>query len=150
VEDLDALVAGIGCVDITLRIDHNRIHRSEHSVCGSFRTPRLDEYALAVEFCDARIAHSIGDKNITRGIPGNVGAAVEYITLSAGAVTGCGSRGNGYRLRLSAEQHEHASGRIKLHHITGHLVDDPDVVLRIDTNLLRKHESINSLADLAN
>src|ERR1044071_2712918 len=72
-------VSCVGRVDVTLGVNHNRIHRPEHSVCGSFRAPRLDEYALVVEFCDARIAHSIGDKNIARRIPGDIGRPVEDI-----------------------------------------------------------------------
>ncbi len=40
--------------------------------------------------------------------------------------------------------------RVELHHVAGHLIDDPDVVLRIDADLLGEHEAVACLSDLAN
>ena len=40
--------------------------------------------------------------------------------------------------------------RIELHHHARHLIDDPDVVLRINAHLLRNEETIRILADLTN
>src|SRR4029077_18016963 len=53
------------------------------------------------------------------------------------------------RLRLSSEKECEASLRIELHHHRGILVDDPEVVLRIDADLRGKQESVHALADLA-
>ena len=47
-----------------------------------FRAPGLDEHALAVEFGDARIAHSIGHENISGCIPRDIGGPVEHIALT--------------------------------------------------------------------
>ena len=38
---------------------------------------------------------------------------------------------------LRLEHHLHAAVRIELDHLRRHLIDDPDVVLRIDAHLLR-------------
>jgi hypothetical protein len=38
---------------------------------------------------------------------------------------------------------------IELDHHAGHLIHDPDIVLRIDADLLRNHEPVRVLADLA-
>ena len=53
------------------------------------------------------------------------------------------------RFRLPSEEKRDAALRIELHHHRGHLVDDPDVVLRIDANLRGEQEPVDSLADLA-
>ena len=58
-------------------------------------------------------------------------------------------RRHAHRFRLAAENHLHAPVRIELDHLRRHLIDDPDVVLRIDAHLLRLQETVRALADLA-
>src|SRR4029079_12335616 len=53
------------------------------------------------------------------------------------------------RLRLAPEEKRDAALRIEFHHHRRHLVDDPDVVLRIDANLRGKEKPVVSLADFA-
>ena len=57
--------------------------------------------------------------------------------------------GHPHRFRLAAQNHLHAPVRIELDHLRGHLIDDPDVVLRIDAHLLRLQHAVSALADLA-
>src|ERR1019366_926707 len=59
------------------------------------------------------------------------------------------SRRNPLRLGLTAQQQLYAPGRIEFNHHARHLIHHPDVVLRIDPHLLRHHEAVRILADLA-
>ena len=54
-----------------------------------------------------------------------------------------------HRLGLAAEDHLDPPVRVELDHLRRHLIDDPDVVLRIDAHLLRLQEPVDALADLA-
>src|SRR5262249_53505114 len=83
VEHLDALVASISSVDIALRLDGHRRDIGEHAGIAAARSPRLDEYALAVELRHARVAHAVGDEDIASGIPGDVSRTVEHVALRA-------------------------------------------------------------------
>ena len=58
-------------------------------------------------------------------------------------------RRNAERFRLAAQNHLRPPIRIELHHLGRHLVDDPEVVLRIDAHLLRLQQPVRILADLA-
>ncbi len=69
VENLNSLVAAVGRIHVPFRVDGNRRHGTEHAGSGAFRAPRLDEHALAVEFCDARVAHPVGHKDVAGGSP---------------------------------------------------------------------------------
>jgi hypothetical protein len=52
--------------------------------------------------------------------------------------------------RFPAEQQLHLPVRVELHDHAGHLIDHPNVVLRIDSHLLSHQESVRILSDLAN
>src|SRR4029453_19143081 len=54
-----------------------------------------------------------------------------------------------HRFRLAAQKYLPAPVRIELDHLRGHLIDDPDVVLRIDPHLLRLQHAVRALPDLA-
>ena len=53
VEHLDPLVAGVGDVDVALRVDRDRLHAVELPWPGAGRSPVLDEAAVLVELRDA-------------------------------------------------------------------------------------------------
>ena len=53
------------------------------------------------------------------------------------------------RLRPSAEHHHDASLGVELDDHVRPLVDDPDVVLRVDAHGVRELEAVQALADLA-
>ncbi len=57
-------------------------------------------------------------------------------------------RRHAHRFRLAAENHLHAPVGIELDHLRRRLIDDPDVVLRIDAHLLRLQQTVGALADL--
>src|SRR5262249_56714604 len=59
------------------------------------------------------------------------------------------SRRDALRLRFASQQERDVPVRIKLHDHARHLIDHPDVVLRIDAQLLRFLERIGILADFA-
>src|SRR5262245_45876610 len=54
-----------------------------------------------------------------------------------------------FRLRLAAEQHHEAPFCIEFHDGVRHLLNHPDVVLRIDLDLLGKQHCVGGLANLA-
>src|SRR5258708_22595265 len=94
---------------------------------------------------------------------GGWGGEVEEIgrVAGGGALTGRRRRNGGAAGALSArrdrdvlsfasQQEGNAAFGVELHHHVRHLIDDPDVVLRIDTHLLGEQESIDILSDLAN
>jgi hypothetical protein len=58
--------------------------------------------------------------------------------------------GHAFGFRFPAEQQLHLPVRIELDHHARQSIDDPDVVLRVDTDLLRHLKSVRILADLAN
>src|SRR5262249_29477886 len=129
----------------------------------SSRPPRFDEHAFVVELRDARIANAVSYENISSGIPSDIGGPVEDVLLRAlawqsaaaasAATFGAASttrRGHGNRFGLAAEHHHDATGRIKLVHRIRHLIDNPDVVLRIDADLLGKQHAVAVLSHLSN
>src|SRR5205085_4809868 len=92
--------------------------------------------------------------------PRDVGRASELIAGRARARAATpplrgGSRRRGRaadrdRFRFSAEDQENAAIRRELDHLAGGFVNDPDVVLRIDTHRMGDEQSIRAAADLAN
>ena len=79
-------------------------------------------------------------------------AAAGGAVCTTGTPVGSGverQRRHAHRFRLAAENHLHAPVRIELDHLRRHLIDDPDVVLRIDAHLLRLQQAVRALADLA-
>src|SRR5262249_14787921 len=122
VEDLDALVAEVGHVDVALGIDAHRHRHVELAGFGAARAPALYESPALVEFDDARVGVGIGNEHVALGIPCDVGGPIEAVTgntLSGSAASspasaaaafatttplaagGCGRRID--RLRLTAE-----------------------------------------------
>src|SRR5260370_5546295 len=86
VEHLDALVAGVGNVDIALGIDRDRAGGgAELAGFGALRAPRFDEHAVLVELRHALIADAVGHVDVSGGIEGDVGRAIKEIGRVAGA-----------------------------------------------------------------
>ena len=98
-------------------------------------------------------------------VPGDVARTGELIAGAAGASrraaaaacpaprrrapapAGVGTRTD--RLGLAAEDHQHAPVGTELDDLARALVDDPDVVLRVDAHAVRDQEAVDALADLA-
>src|SRR3954463_6900510 len=179
VEDLDALVAAIGRIDVALGIDGDAVDAGELAGRVASLAPRLDEHAVLRELGDARVAAAVGDEDVALRVPGDVGRAIEEVlrrtrarsaaaasagltpapaaasfssaaalTAAAGARS-AGTAGILNRLRFASEQEHDAALRIELNHHRRVLVDDPEVVLRIDADLRGEEESVDALADLA-
>src|SRR5262249_29471806 len=157
----------VGHVHIALSIDSNRADSAELSGPISSGTPRFDEHTLTVEFGDSGIAHSISYKNVTARVPRDISGPVKDVALSAcsrkasaaGATAPAATRActavatrsrnrNGFW--FPAQQQLRMSRRIELLNEVRHLIDDPDVVLWIDTDLLREDERITICSNLAN
>src|SRR4030095_2212727 len=78
VEHLDAFVAGVGHVDVTLRVDRQTLHARELPVLGAGRSPLADEPAVLVELRDAvGVADTVRNVDVAGAIPRDVGRAVE-------------------------------------------------------------------------
>src|SRR5215467_915038 len=125
---LNAFVAAIAGVDVALRVHCNAQNISELAgSCASF-APGLHEFAVLIELGDTRVACSIGDEDIARGVPGHVGGSVEEIGGLSRAVSARSARRNELGFRLASEQHRDASLGIELHDHVTHLVHGPDIV----------------------
>src|SRR4029077_3992055 len=59
------------------------------------------------------------------------------------------ARRDGNSFSFSPQQHGDAALRIELHDHVGHLIHNPEVVVRINTDLGGKHEGVGVLANLA-
>src|SRR5207237_10738556 len=86
VEDLNALVARVGDVDVAARVDGEALHSGELTVLGSGRSPLLEELAVLVEFRDAVVrADPVCDVDVARAVPRDVGRTAERGARDAGA-----------------------------------------------------------------
>src|SRR6185312_12106462 len=79
IENLNAFVARIGCVDVAFCIDRNSVHSAELAVGRAARTPGSYELAVFIEFRDAGIAKPIGHVNISGRVPRDIGWPIEEI-----------------------------------------------------------------------
>ena len=78
VEHLDALVAGVGHVDVALGVDGERLDAVELTRLGAGGAPVLDEAAVLVELGDAVVgADAVGDVDVAGRVPRHVGRTVE-------------------------------------------------------------------------
>jgi hypothetical protein len=72
-------------------------------------------------------------------------------TAAAFTATGCragvGPERNVDGFGLASEQHDLTALRIELDDHVGHLIDDPDIVLRVDADLIGEHEAIHVMAE---
>ena len=182
VEDLNALVALIGDVDVALRVGSDRMRRVEFALAGPARSPRLDEAAVLVELRDACVgAVAVGDEDVSGGVPGDVARPHELIAGAPRARKSCPGprrllhrlllprplRGPARRPRLAHRRAAPAcaggtrmliaSGLrpstisdapigAELQDLIGGLVDDPDVVLRVNAHGVREQKRVNALS----
>src|SRR5258707_13598069 len=140
VEHLDALVAGVGNVDIALGIDRDRAGGgADLARFGALRAPRFDEHAVLVELRHALIADAVGHVDVSGGVEGDVGRATEEIGrgADAGRLTGRWRRNGEHAGFLSARWHRHGLGfaahqdgnaafAVVLDDHVRHLIDNPD------------------------
>src|SRR4051812_7157908 len=77
IEDLNAVVAAIGDVDVVLPIDGNVVRRVELPRLAAPRAPRLDPVAVFIELGDARIRVAVADVDVVVAVPRNVGGTTE-------------------------------------------------------------------------
>ena len=86
VKNLDAIVAGVGHVNVPRVVDRNAANLVELSGPGSGLSPRFLEIGVLVEFRDAAVgAESVGDVHIARAIPGHIRRPVEAVARHADA-----------------------------------------------------------------
>ena len=104
-----------------------------------------NESAVLVVFHDAGVDVAVGDEDVSLRVPRHVGRPSEFIFLIEPRTfrrvcLGC----TRHRLRPPAEHHDDTSLRVELDHHVRPLIDDPDVVLRIDAHLVRELEAIDT------
>src|SRR5262249_34857996 len=88
VEHLDPLVAGVGDVDVALRVERDAVQHAELARLTAAVSPGLDEVAVLVELGDASITvggDAVGDVDVTAAIPRDVSGAHEAVAGNAGA-----------------------------------------------------------------
>src|SRR5271154_1860384 len=178
VEHLYSSVPGVGDEHITLRIDRDAVRDVELARPAPSGAPGLDELAVLVELGDPGVAEAIRHVNVTSRVPGDVGGPLKQIALrprtvgiSASATSrwtfgsrAAPSSATGFRRRcrrcdrqsryalrlvLPAQQHLNPPVLVELDYHARHLIHNPDVVLRIDPDLLSDHETVRILPDLA-
>src|SRR4029077_14711476 len=77
VENREALVRPVAYVHVTLVIHLNRVNILELPVILAPRTKRFYEIAVLVELHDSFVVVAVGNKNVTRLVPGDVSLAVK-------------------------------------------------------------------------
>src|SRR5262245_34897660 len=86
VEDLDAVVAGVGHVDVACRIAGDAADLVELPLSRSGLAPRLHEVPFLGELRDAVVgAEAVGDVDVAGAIPRHVRRAVEAVAVDAGS-----------------------------------------------------------------
>ena len=86
VEDLDALVAGVGDVEVARRVGDDAANLVELALARSGVAPRLQEVAVLVELGDAVVgAEAVGDVDVAGAIPVDIRRPVEAVAVDAGA-----------------------------------------------------------------
>src|SRR5579871_576621 len=85
VEDLNAPVAAIAHVHVTLCIGGESMRRIELPRLGASRPPGFDEHAVFIELRDPRVTVAVRNENVPGGIPSHVGRAIKHVGLSASA-----------------------------------------------------------------
>src|SRR5262249_27041066 len=87
VEHLNPLVAGVGDVDVALRIERDAAQRVELADFAAALSPRLDEVAVLVELGDARVAgarrRAVGDVDVAVLVPRDACGAHEAVARNA-------------------------------------------------------------------
>src|SRR5262249_21909461 len=78
-------VAGIGRVDVALRVDGDAVDAGELAGRGAFLSPRLDEHPVFREFRDARVAPAVGDEDVALRVPRHVGGTIEDVLGRTGS-----------------------------------------------------------------
>ena len=159
VEHLDALVAAVGGVDIALRIDRDAADVGELAGSSSLLAPGLHEHAVLVELGDARVAQAVGDEDVALRIPGDVGRTVEQVLWRPAPAARrppppsppppADARGDSTASALRPSSNATRPCGSNFMTMRRHLIDDPDVVLRIDADLRGEQEAVDVLADLA-
>ena len=85
VEDLDALVAFVGHVDVPCASIGDAVDDVELAGLGPARAPRLDVLAVRLVLRDARVAVAVGDVDVAGRVPGDIGGPLEALALGARA-----------------------------------------------------------------
>ena len=87
IELLDAVVVGVGNVEVADRGDGDAARVVELAIARARRAELADEFARRVELLDAVVA-GVGHPDVARGIGGHVGGGREVAGARAGAAEG--------------------------------------------------------------
>src|SRR4029434_5904127 len=86
VEDLNAVVARVGDVNIAVGVAGDAADPLELALAGAGVAPGLQEVAVLVELGDAVVgAEAVGDVDVPGAIPGDVRRPVEAVAVDARA-----------------------------------------------------------------
>src|SRR5215471_1248151 len=116
IEDLDALIAAVGDVDVVLRVGGDGQWEVELPGICATGAPALEVLAVRVHLGDACVAVAVGDVNVAGRIEGDVGGLVEVVAGDAGtgAATPSAAAALADGFGLAAERHDDAALGIEL------------------------------------
>src|SRR5712691_7983887 len=79
VKDLNPAVSPIADINVALGVSRDGVRRAELSGLLALHTAAkgLDESAVLVVFHDPRVAIAIGDEDVSRGVPSDIGLPAE-------------------------------------------------------------------------
>src|SRR4029077_13881150 len=153
VENLYAIVATIGHVDVVFGVYDDRMRSAELAGRRTPAAPSLDKDAVLIEFRNSGRHRTVGYKDVPGGVPSDIRRSVEIVSRkSRAAASAFGSRRAHRvvdRFGLSAHGHHDMAFRIKFDDHIGAFVHHPNIVLRINAHGVRLDKTIESLPDFA-
>src|SRR2546425_4760381 len=151
IENLDAVVAAVGDVNIVLRVDSDAVRSAELAGLIARFAPGPEPVAVLVDLGDARIDVAVADVSVAGGIPRDVGDLAKHsidgrkrrldVLERLGAFIG--------GFLLAAEDHDDATIGIELDDHVRAFVGDPDVVVLIDFDGVGERPGVEVVADFA-
>src|SRR5581483_3854937 len=114
--------------------------------------PSLNENSILVELGDTGRHRAIRYVDISGGIPGDIGGAVEVVPGKTSPTAGFGIRrthGIVDRLWFAPHRHDNAAFLIELDDHIRTFVHDPDVILRVDAHSMCLDKAIQALTDFS-
>src|SRR2546422_4816398 len=151
IENLDAVVAAVGNVNIVLRVDSDAVRSAELAGLVARFAPGFEPVAVLVDLGDARIDVAVADVSVAGGIPSHVRNLAEHaIDRSKGwldVLERLGAFVGGFL--LATEDHHDAAFGIELDNHVGAFVGDPDVVVLIDFDGVGEGPGVEVVADFA-
>src|ERR1700682_4099691 len=139
IEHLYPGVASIRHIDISLGVVGDAVRGVELALLAAERTPLLHPVAILIELGNTRVDVAVADEDVSLCIPRDISGLAELPVH--GGTRGIDARPRAAFIRgflLAAKYHHHAAFWIGLDNHVRAFVDGPDIVLRVDANIMRE------------